>query len=166
MDNFFEWVSTPQGSTTFMLLLVLAFIAFVFVKAQYKKQLDWRDLITRTNSNKVSLSKILQLIGGITATWVIIKTTVVTNGQLSWELFTAYLAYVGSVEAYSKFVANRYNLPGNASAPINPQQSQQAEALPEEVEGETSPALVKPAKRGKKAEVAESDERIGAAKAQ
>lgn len=158
MDAFFEWISTPNGATTFMLLAVFVFIAYVFIKAQYKKQLDWRDLITRTNTNKVSLSKVLQMVGGITATWVIIKTTVVTNGQLSWELFTAYLAYVGSVEAYSKFVANRYNLPNSTSGPIDPQQSQLANAQVEVADAPvisddmpTDTTSAKP-KRGKKQE--------------
>jgi hypothetical protein len=63
-------------------------------------------MITK-NGKSVSLTKILQLIGGITATWVIIKLTL-TNG-LSESIFGLYLAYVGAVEGYSKYLAARYN---------------------------------------------------------
>lgn len=114
MNQFLAWIMTANGALSFGLLLIFAFLFFVFLRAQLKGQLDWRDLIVRTNTNKVSLTKILQMVGGIVATWVIIKTTVSPEG-LSWELFTAYLAYVGSVEAYSKYVANRYEGPNSSS---------------------------------------------------
>lgn len=103
MDKLIAFLSTSNGITTAIIFLVFAFLAYIFSNAHRKGQLDWRDLITRTDSNKVSLSKILQLLGGITATWIVVKTTVSPAG-ISWELFTAYLTYVGSVEAYSKYV--------------------------------------------------------------
>lgn len=113
MENrLLDFILTPAGFMTAGLSLTFLFLIIVLAVAQKRGKLDWRDLITRTGSNKVSLSKLLQLVGGITATWVIVKTTVTQSG-LSWELFTAYLAYVGSVEAYSKFVAARYNLPNS-----------------------------------------------------
>lgn len=106
---------TVSGAMSFGLLLVFAFLVYIFVRANLRGQLDFRDLIVRTNSNKVSLTKILQMVGGIVATWVVVKTTMSPEG-LSWELFTAYLAYVGSVDAYSKYVSTRYEGPNSNSS--------------------------------------------------
>jgi hypothetical protein len=62
-------------------------------------------MITK-DGRSVSLTKILQLVGGITATWVVIKFTLMN--QLNDSLFGLYLAYVAGVEGYSKFVAAKY----------------------------------------------------------
>lgn len=59
------------------------------------------------NGKSVSLTKVLQLIGGITSTWVIINLAL--SNALPESIFGLYLAYVGSIEAYSKFIAARYN---------------------------------------------------------
>lgn len=85
-----------------MLLLVL----IMFWRIQRSKKLDFSDMITK-NGTSVSLTKVLQLIGGITATWVIIKLTV--SNSLTESIFGLYLAYVGCVEGYSKYLAARYN---------------------------------------------------------
>ncbi len=107
MDKLLAFLMTANGITTLVIFLVFGFLFYVFSNAHRNGRLDWRDLITRTDSNKVSLSKILQLLGGITATWIVVKTTMTPTG-ISWELFTAYLTYVGSVEAYSKYVGVKY----------------------------------------------------------
>lgn len=73
---------------------------------QKTKKLDLSDMITK-NGKSVSLTKILQLVGGITATWVIVTLTM--NSHLTESLFGLYLAYIGGVEGYSKFVAAKYN---------------------------------------------------------
>lgn len=103
-DILLQWLDKPGSLTALMLVLVFSFIFTVFIHAQIKGQLSWLDLVCRSNTNIVSLSKVLQLVGGIVATWVVIKSTLLSNGAISWEIFTAYLAYVGSVEAYGKYV--------------------------------------------------------------
>ena len=96
-------------SFNFVTLTLYAFILIIlllFWRIQRSNKLDFSDMITK-NGKSVSLTKILQLIGGITATWAIIKLTL-SNG-LTESIFGLYLAYVGAVEGYSKYLAARYN---------------------------------------------------------
>lgn len=104
-DSFLAWLIMPGSLTTLMLVIVFSFVFGVFLNAQVRGKLNWMDLICRGKQNSViSLSKILQLVGGIVATWIVIKSTILSEGNISWEIFTAYLAYVGSVEAYGKYI--------------------------------------------------------------
>jgi hypothetical protein len=90
-------------------LIILA-LAVLLIFALYREQrcnhLDWTDMITR-DGKKISATKIMQLIGGVVSTWVIIKTTM--NDKLTWDLLAIYLAYVASADGFSKFIAARYN---------------------------------------------------------
>lgn len=81
-------------------------ILFLFYRIQKTKKLDFADMITK-DGEAVSLTKVLQLIGGLTATWIMIKLTI--TGGLTEALLGIYLAYVAGVEGYSKFVAAKYN---------------------------------------------------------
>lgn len=104
-DSFLAWLIMPGSLTTFMLVIVFSFTFGVFINAQFRGKVNWLDLICRGKQRSIiSLSKILQLVGGIVATWVVVKSTILSSGNISWEIFTAYLAYVGSVEAYGKYI--------------------------------------------------------------
>ena len=85
-------------------IILIGVVAFAYT-IQKSNKLDFADMIT-FDGRKVSLSKVLQLLGGLTATWVMIKLTL-TN-SLSEVLFATYLTYVGAIEGYSKFVAAKY----------------------------------------------------------
>lgn len=95
------------------LLLLAVFFSGLFFSAHYSGKLDWTDLITSKGTSKVSLTKLLQFIGGIVATWVILYQTMDSN--LSTELFCVYLLYVASIEGYSKFMAAKYGV-GDSTA--------------------------------------------------
>lgn len=88
--------------------IFLGFLSFaiLFYRAQKKENLKWTDLITGKGSNSVSLTKLLQLVGGVVATWIMIKQTL--QGKLEWDLFAIYLAYTASIEGFSKFIAAKY----------------------------------------------------------
>ena len=86
-------------------VLLLAGILFLFWRIQRSGKLDFADIITK-NGKSVSLTKVLQLVGGLTATWLMVKLTL--TGGLTEGLLGIYLTYVGGVEAYSKFVAAKY----------------------------------------------------------
>jgi hypothetical protein len=88
-----------------MITVILAMVMILFYKIQKSQKLDFADMITK-DGRAVSLTKVLQLIGGLTATWVMIKLTL--TGGLTEALFGLYLTYVGAIEAYSKFVAAKY----------------------------------------------------------
>jgi len=83
----------------------VAGILFLFWRIYRSEKLDFAGVITN-NGKSVSLTKVLQLIGGLTATWIMVKLTL--TGGLTEGLFGVYLAYVGGVEAYSKYVAAKY----------------------------------------------------------
>lgn len=85
--------------------LALLFL-FMLWKESREENLDWRDLITSKGTNKVSLTKMLQLVGGVTGTWIMVYITL--HAQLTAEIFFTYLAYVGAIDGWSKFVSAKY----------------------------------------------------------
>jgi hypothetical protein len=89
-----------------LIVFIIACILTLFYRIQKSQKLDFADMITK-DGRAVSLTKVLQLIGGLTATWVMIKLTL--TGGLTEALFGLYLTYVGAIEGYSKFVAAKYN---------------------------------------------------------
>ena len=89
-----------------LIVLCICGLVFTFWKIQSAKRLDFADMLTK-DGTKVSTTKVLQLVGGIVASWVIIKTG--SAGTLSAEMFAIYLAYVGSIEGWSKFISAKYN---------------------------------------------------------
>lgn len=89
---------------------LFSFFLYLLFKAQKDKRLDWVDIITK-DGQRVSLTKILNLIGGIIATWIVVQLAL--DGNLDWEIFVAYLTYVASIEGFSKFVQAKYNRHGS-----------------------------------------------------
>ena len=88
-----------------LVLGVLAIVYFIY-RTQKSEKLDFADMLT-ADGRKVSTSKILQLLGGLSSTWFILKTGLA--GTLSPEIFGIYLVYVGGVEGFSKFMMAKYN---------------------------------------------------------
>ena len=90
-----------------VLILGLIFgLFYLFYSIQKSQRLDFADMFTK-DGRKVSSTKVLQFIAGIASTWFIIKTGL--QGTLSAELFLIYLAFMASVEGFSKFVSAKYN---------------------------------------------------------
>jgi hypothetical protein len=93
-------------------LMAVAFASLIlgllvlFWRIQRSNKLDFADMLTK-DGEAVSLTKVLQLVGGLTATWIMIKLTL--SGGLTETLLGIYLAYVGGIEGYSKFVSAKYN---------------------------------------------------------
>lgn len=91
--------------------MAVAMIAIVFgllnlfYRIQKADKLDFADMITK-NGKSVSLTKVLQLIGGLTATWIMVKLTM--SDKLTESILGVYLMYVGGIEGYSKYVAAKY----------------------------------------------------------
>lgn len=93
------------GGFTIMAMLVI--ITYVIYQSHKGHHLDWADLVKAKGTNNVSLTKFLQLIGGITGTWMVVYTTL--HDRLTYDLLLVYLAYVGAIDGWSKFVSARYN---------------------------------------------------------
>lgn len=107
-----SWLGTLDPLKVGILMFGGFFALLVWFKHR-AGQLDWTDLITGKGTKKVSLTKLLQFIGGMTGTWVVLYQTM--HNQLSGELFFAYLAYVASIEGYSKFMAAKYGVSDSQS---------------------------------------------------
>jgi hypothetical protein len=103
------------------IMLVLAVYAlYIIHKAP---QVSWLDMITNidqvTGKVKVSTTKVLQLLGGLTATFIVIRLTLQNN--INWDMFSIYLAYVASVEGFSKFILAKYGVQSPiADTPLSP----------------------------------------------
>jgi len=107
MTNILSGVADLQVNLMGLAMLALVFgLLFLFYRIQKSEKLDFADMITK-NGKSVSLTKVLQLVGGVAATWIMIKLTL--TGGLTEGMFGVYLAYVGAIEGYSKFVAAKYN---------------------------------------------------------
>lgn len=89
-----------------MVVCLILGILFLFYRIQATDKLDFADMLTK-DGRAVSLTKVLQLVGGMTATWIMIKLTL--TGGLTETILGIYLAYVGGIEGYSKFVSAKYN---------------------------------------------------------
>lgn len=107
-----EWSPLTIVITSLMLLVI-----FILWYETYKQTLDWRDLITNPATNRVALTKLLQLIGGVVGTWIMVFVTL--HDKLSAELFFTYLAYVGAIEGWSKFITAKYGAGFDANRPYN-----------------------------------------------
>ena len=92
------------------ILVVVILFLFALWREQRSKRLDWLDMLTR-DGTKVSTTKILQLIGGVVGTWIIIQVTL--QNKLTWDLFAIYLTYVASIDGYSKFIMAKYGASGS-----------------------------------------------------
>jgi hypothetical protein len=90
----------------FILFFVVLFIVLLS-RAQQRHGLNWVDMITR-DGTKVSTTKVLQLIGGFIASWVMVKETL--QGTLTWDMFAIYLSYVASIDGFSKLIMAKYGV--------------------------------------------------------
>jgi hypothetical protein len=93
----------------FTILLLLCSLVYMLYHSHKAHHLDWLDLIRTKGSQNISLTKFLQLVGGITGTWMVVYTTL--HNRLTYDLLLVYLAYVGAIDGWSKFISAKYNLP-------------------------------------------------------
>lgn len=98
---------------------LFAMILIGLWKAHNDDRVDWIDAITSmdqaTGKIKVSVTKILQIVGGIVGTFVVVKLTL--QNSMTWDIFAIYLAYVASIDGFSRFILAKYgvNLPANVN---------------------------------------------------
>jgi len=105
-DTGFSLLGVAFNFYGLFILLLLGFFVFMLWRAQRNKTLNWVDIITHKGSNTVSLTKMLQLIGGVIGSWIVVQLTL--QGEMTWEILAIYLAYVASIEGYSKFISAKY----------------------------------------------------------
>lgn len=97
-----------------IIIILLCIIAWAMYRANKDPSSDfeWSHLVTdmdqSTGKIKASATKILQLVGGITGTFIVVKLTLQNN--ISFDIFGVYLAYVASIDGFSKFMTARYGV--------------------------------------------------------
>lgn len=104
-------IDLTMSLSSVIIVAALAFVLHIISVENKSKDFNWTDMITQTDfsgKRAVSLTKVLQLIGGITATWVIMVYAL--KQTLSSEMFLTYLTYVGAIEGWSKFVSAKYGI--------------------------------------------------------
>lgn len=99
-------ISTNALLIGFITLLALLLIALYFTSKNPNTLFRWTDLIIDPITNRGSLTRVLQLIGGMTGTFVIILEA--SKSLLTAEMFAIYLAALGVSEGFSKWVQLKY----------------------------------------------------------
>lgn len=90
----------------FVLVLLLLLYGLYKNNTDEKCPWEWWHLVS-DRQGKGSLTRVLQLLGGITATFVIVYQTL--NTTVTTELFAVYLAALGVSEGFSKWLQHRYS---------------------------------------------------------
>ena len=105
---------TIISNTVFInnLLLVGFFTVFVILfgveSRNPKSPVSWIDLLIDPLTNKVSITKIGQLIGIRIGGWVVITMAQIKESYGSFPMvFTAYLAFLGGVYAFSNWMKGK-----------------------------------------------------------
>ena len=106
LDNIQALIFKDMDLMSFVIVSMFLSFIVMFWRAQSQSKLNWIDLIRKPGSSVISLTKLIQLLGAMVATWIMVKMAM--SDKISWDLLATYLAYVGSIEGYSKFVSAKY----------------------------------------------------------
>lgn len=106
LDNIQALIFKDMDLMSFVIVSMFLSFIVMFWRAQAQSKLNWIDLIRKPGSSVISLTKLIQLLGAMVATWIMVKMAM--SDKISWDILATYLAYVGSVEGYSKFVSAKY----------------------------------------------------------
>ena len=128
--EFFSTLLTSlfTGADLMSLSIVIMFMSFgvMFWHAQVKGELNWVDMLKKPHTSQISLTKLIQLVGGVVATWIMVKLTI--NDKITWDLMAIYLAYVASIEGFSKFITAKYGiLPAGEMGKADPKKDKKSE---------------------------------------
>jgi len=83
-----------------LILLCLGVILMFKAQKDKKHKFNIFDYFLDENG-KTSTSKTLQIVAGITSTWIVVKMTIM--GTLTYEILGLYMAAFGIAEGWSKY---------------------------------------------------------------
>ena len=106
LDNIQTLIFKDMDLMSFVIISMFLSFIVMFWRAQAMSKLNWIDFIRKPGSQVISLTKLIQLLGAMVATWIMVKMAM--SDKITWDLLATYLAYVGSVEGYSKVVSAKY----------------------------------------------------------
>lgn len=105
IQEFFANIDLSLYIPHIMLVIVLGMILY-FAHKSKESTFNVFDYFTDRETGKASITRTLQLVAGVTATWVIVQFT--ATGKLTYDIFGLYLAAVGASEAWTKYVAAKF----------------------------------------------------------
>ena len=103
-------LSAKVDLATVSILAILTLLVALFWSAS-KRGLSCLDLITDKGSGKMSLTKVLNLLGAISGTWVVMRMAV--DKSLDPMTFAIFLGYCAGTHAFSTWLSARYR-PGES----------------------------------------------------
>ena len=121
MDSFLKLFSTYtfNASTAVISAFIISIIGLI-ISAHRSGAIDWIGMITTDVNGKAvpSVTKILQLVGGVVGTWIVINLTL--QKGITWDIFSIYLAYVASVDGFEKVIMLKFSngAPANTAQQI------------------------------------------------
>jgi high-affinity Fe2+/Pb2+ permease len=119
MERLYNWISTITQNevilwASFISIWIVAGIFIKLIRQTHdSRTIDWTGLVTAKGTSSVSLTKLIQLVGSVVGSWIVIKMTL--QEKITWDIFSIYLAYTASVEGFSKFLSAKYG--SNKSVP-------------------------------------------------
>lgn len=84
----------------------LGFLIVALFWQAARKGLSCLDLITDKGSGKMSLTKVMNVLGGIVGSWAVMHQAI--DGRLSWDIFLAFLAYCGGSHGWSSYLSAKF----------------------------------------------------------
>lgn len=90
----------------YLILIILALALLIKISRDKSSKFNLISIVSNPDGS-ASLTRILQLTAGITATWVIINYTI--NLKLGVEMFAVYLAAMGISEGFTKYLQSKAN---------------------------------------------------------
>lgn len=108
--------SSPEVTLTFVAFLayipqiVIILAMGLLIYSAHKNagsKFDVFDYFIDSNTGKASITRSLQVLGGLTSTWIVVKLAVL--GTLSTEMFAIYMAALGISEGWSKYIGSKFN---------------------------------------------------------
>lgn len=92
---------------------VLGILLLLLLLQAARKGLSCLDLITDKGSNRISLTKTMNLLGGCVGAWVVMRMAI--DRSLEMPLFSAYLLYCASTHGFSTWLSARFNVKAPAA---------------------------------------------------
>ena len=113
METIIQFLNTHNAIThndiyLWICAIILCWIFYtlhkVFDNTVRSSDFEWLDLIS--SGGHLSLTKTLNMIGGLIGSFIVIKMTL--QSTLTPEIFLIYLAYCAGTEGFSKYLSAKY----------------------------------------------------------
>jgi hypothetical protein len=93
-------------------LALVVFLLFLLLWQAGRRGLSCLDLVTDKGSGKMSLAKVLNVVGGVGGTWVVLRMAM--DKTLTAEIFFTWLLYCASIHVFSTYFGAKFK-PGEGA---------------------------------------------------